>query len=404
MSKSIGDTLRAYVKKYWYVVALLLIIAVALWYREGIIDNYVIPTYGNTMYHVGVERLVVDTQHYPTQEISYGGGFPNFYVPAYRLLIASMSIVTGIDVMVMSGLMTIFLSVMIILVMYLVAYKLTNNLYIALFAAFFFVMSPELTIYTIRPLPEVLGLFLVPLTLYFVIQEKWFFAALGAIVTALTHQMTLLVLFSVIVLYAILQLIRAGWLYRKNKEQREVFMKPLRTALWCLAPALIACVAYGIWLMYSMGTIDFLGIAQVVNHEGNTVDPALFLRMGIFVLIFCIIGLVFIGYTLLKPKRSPAPEASPQDASKAIKKNEYLPNISVDSALLIVAWSVSTLLLAFNDRIFYYFPNHAFLIFPNFMDRYFTFFVQIVVIIAGYGMYALLSALDLDVLREKPWP
>jgi hypothetical protein len=76
----------------------------------------------------------------------------------------------------------------------------------------------------------------------------------------------------------------------------------------------------------------------------------------------------------------------------------------VDSALLIVAWVVATLLLAFNDRIFYYFPNHAFLIFPNFMDRYFTFFVQIVVIIAGYGMYALLSALDLDVLKEKPWP
>jgi len=404
MSKSTADGWLAYIKKYWYIVALILIIGIALWYRTGVIDSYIIPTYGNTMYHVGVERLTVTTQHYPTTEISYGGGFPNFYVPAYRLLIASMSTVTGIDVMVMSGLMTVLLAIMIILVMYVVAYRLTDNLYVALFAAFFFIMSPELTIYTIRPLPELLGLFLVPFTLYFVYKEKWLLAIFGAIITALTHQMTLLVLFSVIVLYAILQLIRAGWLYRGDKEHKGAYVKPFRTALSCLAPAVVACIAYGIWLIYSMGTIDILGIAQVVNHEGNTVDPGLFLRMGVFVLLFFIIGLFFIGVKLLRSRRAPAAGAEAANAPKDTRKNDYGIDISVDSALLIVAWVVATLLLAFNDRIFYYFPNHAFLIFPNFMDRYFTFFVQIVVIIAGYGMYALLSALDLDVLKEKPWP
>jgi len=82
-------------------------VLIALWYRMGIIDSYIIPTYGNTMYHVGIERETILTGYYPTEELSYGGGFPNFYVPAYRLLIVSMCVATGIDPMVMSGLMTI---------------------------------------------------------------------------------------------------------------------------------------------------------------------------------------------------------------------------------------------------------------------------------------------------------
>jgi hypothetical protein len=64
--------------------------------------------------------------------------------------------------------------------------------------------------------------------------------------------------------------------------------------------------------------------------------------------------------------------------------------------------AVTTLLLTFNDKIFYTFPDHKFLIFPNFMDRYLTFFAQISIIIAAFGMYYLLRALDLDVLKEKP--
>ena len=63
---------------------------------------------------------------------------------------------------------------------------------------------------------------------------------------------------------------------------------------------------------------------------------------------------------------------------------------------------MTTLLLTFNDKIFYFFPDHKFLIFPNFMDRYLTFFGQICIIIAAFGMYYLLRAIDLGVLKEKP--
>ncbi len=382
------------VKQYWYVAALVLIVLIALWYRMGIINSYIIPTYGNTMYHVGIERETILTGYYPTEELSYGGGFPHFYVPAYRLLIVSMCVATGIDPMVMSGLMTIVLGIMVMLVMYAVAYRLSNNLYIALFAAFFFTMSPDLTIYTIRPLPEILGLFMVPFTLLFVIEEKWALAAISAGITALTHQMTLLTLVAILGVYMVFQLVRAGWAHSRKKEGRDEYMKPLRTALWCLAPILAACLTYAVWMMYSMGSLNIMGIAQVANHEGNVVDIALFLRIGIFVLLFTIIGLVFIVDELFGSKSAPAAGTK--------NKSEYGHRVSKDSALLVAAWAVITLLLTFNDKIFYLFPGHKFLIFPNFMDRYLTFFAQICIIIAAFGMYYLLKALDLDVLKEKP--
>lgn len=400
MSESIVDRALSYVNKYWYMAALLLIIGVALWYRMGAIDSYVVPTYGNTMYHVGVERLTVLTQYYPSTEISYGGGFPNFYVPAYRLLIASMSVATGIDVLVMSGLMTIALGIMVMLAMYAVAYRMSNNLYIALFAAFFFIMSPDITIYTMRPFPELLGLFMVPFTLYFVVRKNWVMAMIGAALTALTHQMTLAMLAAVLGLYAAFLFIRAGRAYVKKEKAGE----KLKEALWCLAPILSACVTYGVWQMYSLGTLSLSGTNQLKYHEGNTVDLPLFLRMGVFVLPFFAIGLSFIlsnFWDSLKGKKG------------SEEANVYGYSITTDTALLVFAWVISTLIFTFNDHIN---PLIQFIntytggivtiptisIFPIFMDRFFTFFVQIAIIIAGFGMYALLKAIDLDVLKVKP--
>jgi hypothetical protein len=380
------------VKKHWLTAALLIIILIALWYRLGIIDSYVIPTYGNTMYHVGIERVTVLTQHYPQYELSYGGGFKNFYVPAYRLLIASRSVATGIDPMIMSGLMTITIAIFILLVMFALAYRLSGSLYVGLFAAFFFLISPEITIFTMRPLPEILGLFMVPFTLYFVIRKSWLMACIGAMITALTHQMTLAALAAVLGLYAVFLFIRAGQAYVKKEKAGE----KLREALLCLAPILSACATYGAWQMYSLGTLSLSGTAQLMYHEGNTVDLPLFLRTGIFVLIFFAIGLVYIYGRTLR-------------AGKA----EYGTIVTADTALMALAWIIATLVLAFNDHInpliqlintytgsIVAIPTIP--IFPLFMDRFFTFFVQIAIIIAGFGMYAFLKAVGLDVLKVEP--
>lgn len=393
MTDNVRGKVLDLIKHNWYKVALILIIIIALWYRLGIINSFVIPTYGNTMYHVGIERETIVTGYYPTLELSYGGGFHNFYVPAYRMLIASMSVATGIDPMVMSGLMTITVAIFILLALYALALRLSNNLYIALFAAFFFLMSPDLTIYTMRPLPELLGLLLVPFTIYFVIQKNWPVAVLGAIATALTHQMTLLTLFAVISLYTAFQLIRAGYIYYKRKDRKEDYMPIVKQAMWCVVVAGVACLTYALWQMYSMGTLNILNIAQVVNREGNPVDLPLFARTGVFVLPFCAIGLVYIISEWLKTLREPKAEtATGQASSTNPGKSEYAFHITTDSVLLIIAWVIMTLLLTFND----WFGIHIF------MDRFLTFFAQIAVVVAGFGMYALLSAFGLDILKEKP--
>jgi hypothetical protein len=382
------------IKKYWYAAVLVLIVLVALWYRMGIFDSYVIPTWGNTMYHVGIERETILTQHYPQYELSYGGGYKNFYVPAYRLFIASMSVATDIDPLVMSCLMTIAIAIFVLLVMFAMAYRLSDNLYVGLFAAFFFLMSPEITIFTMRSFPELLGLFMVPFTLYFVVRKNWTMAIIGAAITALTHQMTLATLAAVLGLYAVFLFIRAGRAYVKKENAGE----KLKEALWCLVPILSACVTYGVWQMYSLGTLSLMSTAQLENHEGNTVDLPLFLRMGIFVLIFFSIGIVYICC------RAKTPQA----------RGDYGTLVTTDSALLVFAWIIATLVLTFNDHInpLIQFVNTftagigfaipTIQIFPLFMDRFFTFLVQILIIVAGFGMYAVLKAIDLDVLKVKP--
>ena len=373
----------ALVRKNLYWLVLILILLVALWYRLGIIESYIIPTYGNTMYHVGIERETVDTGYYPTTELSYGGGFPNFYVPAYRLLIASMTVATGIDPMIMSGLMTIVLALFIILAMYVLAYRLSNNKYVAMFSAFFFIMSPELTIFTMRALPELLGLFLIPLTIYFMMKNEWAFAFIGSIVTALTHQMTLAALVGIIGIYAVLQLAWAGWLYYRSRTDKQVpFMEKLKYAVMCFVTAFAACVTYGLWQTYSLGTPNILGVAQVVNREGNVVDLPLFMRTGLFVLIFFAFGLASILYEWW---------AARTETKKTAEKPAYGFSVDTNALLLIISWLIATIVLMKNDLL----GIHIF------MDRFFTFFVMMAVIVAGYGMYAVLSAIDLDILKEK---
>ena len=206
-----------YIKRYWwYYAALILILLFALYYRAGpagqpgAISNFVIPTWGNTMYHVGIERETINTGFYPQQELSYGGGFPNFYVPAYRLLVVALSTATGIDPMPMSGLVVLLLGAFCLLALYIVAFRLSGgNYWVALFAAFFFLMSPDMTINTERPFPELMGLFILPVALYFVLREDWPLATLMSVTMALTHQQSVLALVAIMGLYSVFQLLYA---------------------------------------------------------------------------------------------------------------------------------------------------------------------------------------------------
>ncbi len=335
------------------VVLLLLFID----YRLSIFQSYVIPTFGNTMYHVGIERLTLESGYYPAQELSYNDGFPNFYVPAYRLLVASQSLVTGTDVMLMSGLITILLSVAIFGVVYSVS-KRFAGVGAGIAALFFLTISPEMAIFTLRALPELLGLFTLPLTLFFIVANKTptpfqfnryvILSVMAAALTALTHQMTLLTLAAVLSIYVITQV----------RDRNEL--------LKALVPLVALLSMYGLWQLYSLHTVSILGLSQVRYHEGTPVDffasansVGFFERAGVLVVPFAVIGLAWLQLA------------------------------KVDKRLLLYSWVVASLVLTKND----------WLGVGIFMDRFLTFFVQALIIAGGIGAFALLTYADTLVAR-----
>lgn len=366
-------------KRYWWFYAgLLLIVLFAVYYRAGdtgqggAISNFIIPTWGNTMYHVGIERVTLDTGHYPTEEISYGGGFKNFYVPAYRLLVVALSAATGIDPMPMSGLVVLLLGAFCLLAVAIVAFRMSGgNYYVALFAAFFFLMSPDMTINTERPFPELMGLFILPVALYFVLREDWLLATLMSIAMALTHQQSMLALGLIMAIYSVLQLIYAYLVTRKYDR----FLKSL-------IPWLALGCMYAAWQMYSMGTLNILGIAQLKYHEQWAVTLSTILETGAFVLLFLTLGLIYI---FLVPVIRQWLNRSKGQKAPAKPGKSYALNISDNTKMLMIAWALGSLILTKNEWI----P------FLNTLEsRFYTYFVDLALVIAGFGMYALLAAVD----------
>ncbi|HEY3273133.1 MAG TPA: hypothetical protein VGJ92_05190 [Methanocella sp.] len=382
-------------KRYWwFYVALLLIVIFALYYRAGVpgqpgaISNFVIPTWGNTMYHVGIERVTLETGHYPSEEISYGGGFPNFYVPGYRLLVVALSAATGIDPMPMSGLVVLLLSTFCLLAVCIVAYRMSGgNYYVALFAAFFFLMSPDMTINTERPFPELMGLFILPLALYFALREDWLLATLMAITMALTHQQSVLALVGIFGLYSLFQLLYA-----------IAYTRKYRKFLASLIPIVAACGMYAAWQMYTMGTLNITKIAQLTYHEQWPVTLSTILETGAFVLLFLFIGLFYVFALPIINRLLRKPDAPKKEAEGKPAKS-YALKVSADAKMLLVAWMVGALILTKNEWI------HILSFSMNTLQsRFYTYFVDVAIVLAGFGMYALLAAIDFKPLLEGTEP
>ena len=149
-----------------------------------------------------------------------------------------------------------------------------------------------MTIFTIRALPELLGLFMFPLTLFFILKNRTegpfqlnayvALSVIAAAVTALTHQITLLILALVLAAYALTQI--------KNRNE---FLK----AIVPLVARCGLCIVASIHLAHR----EHLGISQVKYHEGTPVDflasefrVGFFDRAGVLLLPFAAIGLAWL--------------------------------------------------------------------------------------------------------------
>lgn len=266
-------------------ILLILAILTSIYIRLPVFDHFIMPTFGNTFIHVTIARETIDTGYFPLIDYSYGGGIPNLYVPAYRMLIAELSLLFGVDIIILSRYLVLFFGVLASLSFYVLTKSFSNE-WAGVFAAFLASISPELVIYTLRPLPQSLGMVLVPFAIFAIVKNNYLLTALSFIFISLLHQETALVLVGIIFVYYNLAL-----LFKSSAERLA------------LIAFIIGVFTYLIWHFAIVGNINIMELAQFKYKESgsspnlfdltNGVEKMpLFTRIGFLVSLFTIPGLL----------------------------------------------------------------------------------------------------------------
>ena len=246
------------------------------------------PTYGNTNVHVAFAQHMLTHGEYPLHnDYSYGGGIPALYVPGYRLLLAGTAFVTQ-NIDFAQRLLVMLFAVMLPIGFFLFARELFGD-FAGLAAAFFASLPAELLIYTVRPLPQGLGLVLLPFAFYAIAANKRKTALVLTLAIALVHQETIAFLAAGAFAFAFLKTIANA------VETRKIALPSASawTALLCWALALVSYVG---WHYFATGNANVFGIAQFTNHEGNPVEFDLFKeKNGLVITAGGVLGFVILA-------------------------------------------------------------------------------------------------------------
>lgn len=165
---------RKFIEETMTLCFVLLIALGSFWLQYEGISNYLIPTYGNTMYHFAFSHYIAEHGHRTELALEYGGTGNNYYVPCFRYLLVGMMYLMDLDVVPAANVLMILFSIMAPLVFYILGKSFTYSPTAGVFAALLTLAAKEFQIYYVRPLPEMAGLFFIPMTLYFA--SKIFFA------------------------------------------------------------------------------------------------------------------------------------------------------------------------------------------------------------------------------------
>src|SRR3989338_6519820 len=176
--------------KRWIYALLLIAIAASVYSHSMVWKEFYYPTFGNTNLHVAFAQHILTHGEYPIQnDYSYGGGIPTLYVPGYRLLLAGTALIAGnMDFAV--RLLVMLFAVLLPVGFFLFTRELFGDV-TGVAAAFFASLPAELLIYTVRPLPQALGLALLPFAFYAIAADKRKAAFALTIAIALIHQETI---------------------------------------------------------------------------------------------------------------------------------------------------------------------------------------------------------------------
>lgn len=341
-------------KKYVIAACILAAVALSFYTHAMVFREWHMPTYGNTMIHVANARHLVEHGYYPLEnDYSYGGGIPNIYVPVYRFLAAELVTLTGLSFDLISRIIVLLFAALVPLAFYALGRALFND-WVGIFAAFFASLIPELLIYTVRPLPQGLGLALLPIGYYFLFkQKKWQTLAFAALICLAHQEAGFVYAASVFAVFA-------ASVFAESIKARKLVVS--KFALLALSAWLVAVVFYLGWQLVSYGDPNIFKLAQFTQHEGGKVSfDLLYSKTGKVVTALSIIGVIALFAIGLR---------------KLIHKKE------VEKETFILALWIAGIILIKND-----------LIGLNvFMDRFIVFLDQAMIITAAFALAFALSA------------
>ncbi|MBI2445839.1 hypothetical protein HYV43_05615 [Candidatus Micrarchaeota archaeon] len=284
MAVGVGDG-KSHASGLTPVQGALVVVAVlaSVWAHAGVFDAFLAPTYGNTGIHQANARELVETGHYPFQnDFSYGGGIPNLYVPIYRFALAQLVVLSGFDFDLAQRVMVLLFALALPLAFF--AFGSSFGTWTGIASAFLASAPSELLIYTIRPLPQGMGLVLLALVFGLLFAaSRW--AVLGGVLVALVHQEA--AVFLALTAFAFAAASKIHDVLLKTDSSRVFW-----TALWTWAAT---TGTYFLWNFLILGHFNVFELAQFKHREGGPVSPDLLLdKTGWLVLGLAAVGLLIV--------------------------------------------------------------------------------------------------------------
>lgn len=266
------------------ILGLLLAVGLSIYTHSMVFREWTMPTYGNTFIHVASVRHTIEYGAYPMIDYSYGGGVPNLYVPFYRLFIANAVLLTGLSIDFVSRMAVMLFAVFFPLAMFSLGKRLFG-VEAGVFAAFFASLPGELLIYTVRPLPQALGMVLLPVAFLALFSEKTKAALFMAFAVSMVHQEA--AVFFAGASFGYFLLVQ----FFKEKKGAQL-------AFYCF---IVATATYLLWHYWVMHSFNVFELAQFKNHEGGMVSMDSYLtKTGIVVAALSLVGLLFVLRGMLR--------------------------------------------------------------------------------------------------------
>lgn len=272
-------------------LVLVLIPGVLLRLQVFNVAGYYTVVYGNTATHISWATVFLNTGEFPLWEPSYGGK-PSVYVPIYRLVLTATAWLLG-DVLLASNVITVA-SAIAPIGLFLVAWGLTRSFYPSLIAVLVSETSTQLLIYSARPLPQFLGMTMLPIAVYLFLEKKYVATVVTSFLISMTHQETALVLVLVLSAYLVITFVLSTVqrLMRPQKNPSTKTLMQRAELVGGLASVILPVISYLVWQSFILGTSNIFELAQFVFHEHSIVTWDHLIQVGVACLIFGFLGAV----------------------------------------------------------------------------------------------------------------